>query len=64
MKGSRKPEIMSDAAHAILTRPSRETTGNFFLAEDVLAEEGVTDFTAYSYGGSDAELITDLFVED
>jgi citronellol/citronellal dehydrogenase len=64
MKGSRKPEIMSDAAHAILTRPSRETTGNFFLAEDVLAEEGVTDFSAYSYGGSDAELITDLFVED
>jgi citronellol/citronellal dehydrogenase len=64
MKGSRKPEIMSDAAHVILTRPSRETTGNFFLAEDVLAEEGVTDLSAYSYGGSDAELITDLFVDD
>jgi citronellol/citronellal dehydrogenase len=64
MKGSRKPEIMSDAAHVILTRPARECTGNFFLAEDVLAEEGVTDFSAYSYGGSDAELITDLFVED
>jgi citronellol/citronellal dehydrogenase len=64
MKGSRKPEVMSDSAYAILTRPSRETTGNFFLAEDVLADEGVTDLSAYSYGGSDAELITDLFVED
>ena len=39
MKSSRKPEIVADAAHAILTRPSREATGNFFLAEDVLAEE-------------------------
>jgi citronellol/citronellal dehydrogenase len=64
MKGSRKPEIVADAAYAILTRPSRETTGNFFLAEDVLAEEGVTDLSGYSYGGSDSELITDLFVED
>ena len=64
MQGSRKPEIVSDAAHVILTRPSRETTGNFFLAEDVLAEEGVTDLSAYSYGGSDSELITDLFVDD
>ena len=46
-----------------MTRPSRETTGNFFLCEDVLAEEGVTDLTPYSYGGADAELIPDLFVE-
>ena len=41
MARSRTPEIMSDSAHAILTRPSRECTGNFFLAEDVLVEEGV-----------------------
>jgi citronellol/citronellal dehydrogenase len=64
MKGSRKPEVVSDSAYAILTRPSRETTGNFFLCEDVLAEEGVTDLSAYSYAGDDAELVTDLFVED
>ena len=64
MQGSRKPAIMADAAHAILTRPSGEATGNFFLAEDVLAEEGVTDLGDYSYGGSDSELVTDLFVED
>ena len=41
MARSRKPEIVADAAHAILTRPSREATGNFYLGEDVLAEEGV-----------------------
>jgi citronellol/citronellal dehydrogenase len=64
MKGSRKPEIMADAAHVILTRPSRETTGNFFLAEDVLAEEGITDLSDYSYGGADSDLIADLFVDD
>jgi citronellol/citronellal dehydrogenase len=63
MQGARKPEVYADAAYAILTRPSRETTGNFFLCEDVLAEEGVTDLSDYSYGGSDSELITDLFVE-
>ena len=41
-----------------------ECTGNFFLCEDVLAEEGVTDLSDYRYGDSDAELVTDLFVED
>jgi citronellol/citronellal dehydrogenase len=63
MRRSRKPEIVADAAYAIVTRPSRECTGNLFLAEDVLAEEGVTDLTSYSYGGADGELIPDLFVE-
>jgi citronellol/citronellal dehydrogenase len=63
MKSSRKPEIVADAAHVILTRPSREATGNFFLAEDVLAEEGITDLSSYSYGDTEAELIPDLFVD-
>jgi citronellol/citronellal dehydrogenase len=63
MAGSRTPEIVADAAHAILTRPSTQTTGNFFLAEDVLAEEGVTDLSRYSAGGPGAELIEDLFVD-
>jgi hypothetical protein len=36
MQGARTPEIMADAAHAILTKPSRECTGNFFIDEDVL----------------------------
>ena len=43
MKRSRKPELYADAAYAVVTRPSRECTGNSFLCEDVLAEEGVTD---------------------
>jgi citronellol/citronellal dehydrogenase len=64
MARSRKPEIVADAAHAILTRDSRTCTGNLFLVEDVLAQEGVTDLSAYSYGGSDADLQADLFVDD
>jgi len=63
MRRSRRPEIVADAAHAIVTRPSRECTGNLFLAEDVLAEEGVTDLSRYSYDGADAEPIPDLFVD-
>ena len=47
MEASRTPEIMSDAAHAILTRDSRSCTGNFFLDEDLLRETGVTDFAKY-----------------
>lgn len=63
MAKSRKPEVVADAAYAVLTRDSRECTGNLFLVEDVLEAEGVTDFSPYSYGGSDAELQADLFVD-
>jgi citronellol/citronellal dehydrogenase len=59
---SRRPEIVADAAHAILTRPSREDTGRFLLDEDVLREEGVTDFSTYREGASDADLELDLFL--
>ncbi|HVR19817.1 MAG TPA: hypothetical protein VMS65_08975, partial [Polyangiaceae bacterium] len=45
---SRKPEIVADAAHAILTRPSREATGRFFIDEEVLREASVTDFEQYA----------------
>jgi citronellol/citronellal dehydrogenase len=62
---SRRPEIMSDAAHAILTRDSRTCTGNFFLDEDVLRAEGVTDFSMYRFTeGDDADLDWDFFLED
>lgn len=44
----RKPEIMGDAAHAILTKDSRTCTGNFFIDEDVLAAEGVMNFSKFS----------------
>jgi citronellol/citronellal dehydrogenase len=58
----RRPEIVADAAHAILRRPSRGSSGNFFLDEDVLREEGVTDFSGYAVQPG-APLITDLFLE-
>jgi len=61
MRGTRKPEIMADAAHAILTKPSREFTGNFCIDEEVLRKEGVIDFSKYqSVPG--AELFPDFFV--
>lgn len=64
LQRSRKPEIYADAAHAILRRPSRSCTGNLYLVEDVLAEEGITDLSAYGYGGSDADLQVDLYVDE
>ena len=57
----RRPEIVADAAHAILVRDSRSTTGNFFLDEDVLREAGVTDFEPYAVKPG-APLMKDLFV--
>lgn len=44
----RTPDIVADAAHAILTRPAAETTGNFFIDDEVLATAGVTDLTSYA----------------
>jgi citronellol/citronellal dehydrogenase len=46
---SRTEEIMADAAYWILTQPSRECTGNFFVDESVLRNSGVTDFDKYAY---------------
>ena len=57
----RKPEIMADAAHVILTRDSRSTTGNFHIDEDVLREAGVTDFERYAVQPGQ-ELHPDLFL--
>ena len=62
MAVSRKPELYADAAYAVLTKPSRECTGNTFLCEDVLQAEGVTDFDQYAYvSGSTPQV--DLFVD-
>jgi len=65
MRGARTPEIMGDAAHAIFCRPARECTGNFFIDDDVLREEGVTDFAEYRFAAdaSEADLIPDLYVD-
>jgi citronellol/citronellal dehydrogenase len=47
LRKCRKPEIMADAAHAILSRPSRDCTGNFFIDDTLLYAEGVRDFAPY-----------------
>ena len=57
----RKPEIVADAAHAILTRDSRTATGNFFIDDEVLAAEGVTDLDRYAVRPG-ARLLPDLFL--
>jgi citronellol/citronellal dehydrogenase len=60
---TRRVEIMSDAAHAILTRPSRACTGRFFIDDEVLAEAGVTDFSRYlQEGAREEELMGDFFL--
>jgi citronellol/citronellal dehydrogenase len=61
IQGSRKPEIMADAAYAILTKPSREFTGHFCVDEEILRKEGVTDFTKYQTVPG-ATLIPDFFL--
>ena len=61
MARARSPEIVSDAAHAILTRPSRELTGQFLLDEDVLREAGVSDLSHYAPVPSE-QLLPDLFL--
>jgi len=61
IRGSRRPEIVADAAHAILTRPSHATTGQFFIDEEVLAAEGVTDLEKYAVAPG-APLLPDLFL--
>ncbi len=62
MRHSRKPEIMADAAHAIITKSSREFTGNFCVDDDVLEAEGITDLTSYSVDPS-VQPMPDFFVE-
>ena len=61
MKMSRTPEILADTACYILKRPSGSCTGNFFIDEQVLAEEGVTDLSGYSVVPG-APLYPDLFL--
>jgi citronellol/citronellal dehydrogenase len=58
---SRTAEIVADAAFYILQRPSFETTGNFFIDEDVLQQEGITDFAKYAVN-PEQKLMNDLFL--
>ena len=61
LRASRKPAIMADAAHAILTRDSRTCSGNFFIDEEALLEAGVCDFERYSVSPG-TPLYGDLFL--
>jgi len=58
----RRPEIVADAAHAILCSDARTTSGNFFLDEEVLRAAGVSDFDSYAVVPGTRELLPDLFV--
>ncbi len=62
LRASRKPAIMADAAYAIVNRDSRRATGNFYIDETVLREEGVTDFDQYAVNPG-TPLYTDLFLD-
>jgi citronellol/citronellal dehydrogenase len=59
---ARKPEIVADAARVVLLRDSRACTGNFFIDDEVLRAEGVTDLSKYAARPGE-ELFRDLFVE-
>jgi citronellol/citronellal dehydrogenase len=64
VRKARTPDIMADAAHAILTRDSRTCTGNFYTDEDVLREEGITDFSGYRLAAREEDLDLDFFLPD
>jgi citronellol/citronellal dehydrogenase len=61
IKRCRTPDIMADAAHAIFVRDSASHTGNFYIDDTVLAEEGITDLDKYAQDPN-AELMQDFFV--
>lgn len=62
LRRARKPEIVAEAAHAILTREARGCAGNFFIDSKVLTEEGETDFTKYAVDPS-VDAILDFFLD-
>jgi citronellol/citronellal dehydrogenase len=61
MKMSRTADILADTAYYILSKPSTQCTGNTFIDEDVLAKEGITDLSKYSFVPG-AQLYNDLFI--
>jgi citronellol/citronellal dehydrogenase len=63
-KMCRTPDILADTAYIILNRDSRRHTGNFYIDEDVLAEEGITDLGKYAVLPGANKFIPDLFLDD
>jgi citronellol/citronellal dehydrogenase len=62
MQMSRTPDIVAEAAYHILKQPSTECNGNFFIDEEVLMNEGITDFRPYAVN-SEKELMKDIFID-
>jgi citronellol/citronellal dehydrogenase len=58
----RSPAIMGDAAHAVLVRDARSTSGNFFIDDEVLREAGIFDLSGYAMDPS-LPLLPDLFLD-
>lgn len=58
---SRRPDIIADAAYYILSRDSRSCTGNFFIDDEVLLSEGITDLSSYAVNPN-KPLLPDFFV--
>jgi citronellol/citronellal dehydrogenase len=65
MSRSRTPQIMADAAYAVLTRPARNCSGNFFIDDEVLMAEGMSaaELDRYRYGAAEGDLETDIFLD-
>ncbi|MEU1425859.1 NAD(P)-dependent oxidoreductase [Nocardia sp. NPDC005746] len=59
---SRTPDVYADAAYLVLTSPAKDTTGNFFIDDEVLAAHGITDLDKYRVTPGDGPLTTDLFL--
>jgi len=66
VRAARGPQIMADAAHAVLTganlTDAAATSGNFYTDEQVLAAAGVEDFRPYSLGAAEEQLVPDIFL--
>lgn len=62
IRRSRKPEILADAAHIILSKPSREFSGNFCIDDEILESAGITDLSGYAVDPT-VDPIPDFFVE-
>ncbi|EUA23128.1 putative short-chain dehydrogenase/reductase SDR [Mycobacterium xenopi 4042] len=59
---ARGPQIMADAVHALVTRPSADCTGNFFTDEQVLRDEGIEDFSHYRLAAREEDLTPNFYL--
>ena len=59
----RTPEILADSAYIILNRPGSEVTGNFYVDDEVLASEGITDLEKYSVKPGTTDFLLDFFLD-